>query len=92
MGEGGVIIVFSSHFKRSIKRIDTKLRVKMWNCIRLFQEYPFHATLKTHKLAGRRDGMYAFRVTNDYRIIFRFSDEQVALLEALITHDEYDQD
>jgi len=66
---------------------------------RLFQvldklaEDPYHSTLKTHKLSGQLEGLWACWVEYDCRIVFAFESdpntgEDVIVLIDLGTHDE----
>lgn len=90
-GKEGVRVLFSSRFVRSVKQISADLQQKIDERIRTLEAYPFHASLKTHKLHGKHSECWAFRVTGDYRVIFRFHEKGVVLLEALVSHDDYDR-
>ena len=43
---------------------------------------------RTHKLTGRLEGLWAFSVSYDYRVIFKFLKEDEILLIDIVTHDE----
>lgn len=40
-----------------------------------FEEDPFHPALKTHTLSGILKGLWSFRITYEYRLLFDFADE-----------------
>jgi mRNA-degrading endonuclease YafQ of YafQ-DinJ toxin-antitoxin module len=54
----------------------------------LFLQTPFSPQLRTHKLSGRLDGLWAFSVDDDCRVVFEFIDEERALLIDIGKHDE----
>lgn len=54
----------------------------------LFSKKPFNPRLKTHKLVCKLDGLWAFSVGYDYRIVFRFVDAEEVLLIDNRTHNE----
>jgi mRNA-degrading endonuclease YafQ of YafQ-DinJ toxin-antitoxin module len=59
-------ITWDSGFKRAYKRkvkANEQLKTQFWNAIALFQEDPFHSSLKTHKLTGKLKGLWAFAVS-----------------------------
>jgi addiction module RelE/StbE family toxin len=85
-------LVWDEGFKRSYKkRISNNqlLKKKFWEAIDLFIEQPFDPKLKTHKLSGKLDGLWAFSVAYDSRVVFKFiQDNNCALLIDIGTHDE----
>ena len=42
----------------------------------LFFESPFHPSLETHKLHGKYKNYWAFTVIGQYRIMFRFMENE----------------
>ena len=40
--------------------------------ITIFQQDPFHASLRTHSLSGKMGGLWAVRITQKYRLVFIF--------------------
>lgn len=54
----------------------------------LFSKNPFNPKLRTHKLTGRLDGLWAFSVAYDCRVILRFLTKDEALLIDIGGHDE----
>jgi addiction module RelE/StbE family toxin len=54
----------------------------------LFSSEPFHPSLKTHNLSGNLKDYWALSITYEYRLVFKFVDENKALLIDIGTHDE----
>jgi len=82
---------WSSGFERALKKwlgkhpadqelIRTRLEV--------FIDNPFAPELKNHKLSGQLQGLRAFSVSYDCRIVFSMVEETTALLVSIGTHDE----
>lgn len=49
---------------------------------------PFDTRLRTHKLSGKLEGLYSFRVDYDTRVVFYFAGEDRAVFVDVGTHDE----
>ena len=86
-----ISLIWDDAFKKSYKKRisgNTILKKKFWNNIDLFCSEPFDARLKTHKLTGKLDGMWAFSVSYECRVVFKFIDDKTALLVDIGSHDE----
>ena len=91
-----VKLVWGSSFKRAYKKSikgRRDLRDKLVELLEIFQNDPFHPILKTHKLSGKLEGLWAFVVEYDCRVIFKFVEnpdtkEKEALLVDIGRHDE----
>ena len=84
-------ITWDSGFKRTYKRKvkgNEQLKKQFWNAIALFQEDPFHSSLKTHKLTGKLKGLWAFAVSYDCRVLFSFLNQNEVLLIDIGANDE----
>lgn len=85
-------LVWDPAFKRSYKKRisnDVLLKKKFWDALGLFEKNPFDARLKTHKLTGKLDGSWAFSITYDGRVVFKFYDNyKTVLLIDIGSHDE----
>ena len=85
-------LVWDAGFKRSYKkriRTDAVLQENFWDALELFVKNPFHPYLKTHKLTGELHGSWAFSISHDRRVIFKFfNDNKNVLLIDIGTHDE----
>jgi len=54
----------------------------------MFAKDPFQSRLRTHKLTGKLDGLWAFSVSYDCRVIFKFLSKKEILLIDIGGHDE----
>lgn len=85
-------LVWDPGFKRAYrKRIqrDTFLPKRFRTSIQKFVEDPFDTSLKIHNLPGRLQGLWAFSVAYDCRVVFKFIEkQQAALLIDIGSHDE----
>ena len=69
---------FKKVYKKKIKG-NEGLRKRFWNSMGLFSRNPFDARLRTHKLTGKLEGLWAFSVDYDWRVIFKFLKEDEIL-------------
>jgi len=55
-----------------------------------FIEDPYTPELETHKLTGQLEGLWAFSVAYDCRVVFSFADDnrQQVILHDIGTHDQ----
>ncbi len=84
-------IVWDEGFKKSYKRKiknNVELKKKFWTTMELFSTDPFNARLRTHKLTGKLEGLWAMSVTFDCRVIFKFLNKSTVLLIDIGSHDE----
>ncbi len=89
-------LVWDSSFRRALKvrtRNDRDLQERILDTLDELVVDPFQPKLKTHKLKGRLDGLWASTVEYDCRIIFLFAPdpqggEDVIVLVDLGSHDE----
>jgi len=58
--------------------------------IQILKENPFHSSLHTKHLSGKLSGLLSFRITRDWRVIFRFLEPDIIqLIEAADRKDIY---
>jgi mRNA-degrading endonuclease YafQ of YafQ-DinJ toxin-antitoxin module len=62
---------FKRVYRKKVKN-DAELKDRFWEAMEMFAKEPFHARLRTHKLTGRLEGLWAFSVSFDCRVIFKF--------------------
>ncbi len=75
-------IFYSSHFEKSFKRLERKLRIKALKKELVFREDCFDPSLKTHKLKGHLANYWSFSIDRENRIMFSFeSDGKVTFLD-----------
>ena len=72
--------------KEQLKELSIRLEGKKELILK--KEKPFNPKLRTHKLTGRLEGLWAFSVSYDHRVIFKFLKEDEILLIDIGTHDE----
>ena len=73
-------IVYGSSFLKSAKKLPANSREKLAYLISLFQKNPFNPLLHTKSLSGSLSGLYSFRITRDWRVIFQFVDTNTTKL------------
>jgi mRNA interferase YafQ len=91
-----MILTTDPSFKRSFKRLTRKnpqLQDKILEVLELLSIDPFVPSLKSHKLAGKLDGLWACSVTYDCRIVFAFrtdttNGEDLIVLVDVGSHDD----
>ncbi|MDI6727557.1 MAG: type II toxin-antitoxin system mRNA interferase toxin, RelE/StbE family [Thermodesulfovibrionales bacterium] len=78
---------FKRVYRKEIKP-DNNLKKRFWDVMDMFSKNPFNPRLRTHKLTGKLEGLWAFSVTYDCRVIFKFLDKNEVLLIDIGGHDE----
>ncbi|MGC9333494.1 MAG: type II toxin-antitoxin system YafQ family toxin [Anaerolineae bacterium] len=89
-------LAWSSSFRRAFKRRVRKSKVleqRIFEVLHQLAEDPFLPALRSHKLSGNLEGLWACWVEYDCRIIFAFAQdpeygEQVIVLIDIGSHDE----
>lgn len=90
------ILVWDGSFKRAFKRVvgkNPQLEVKIFAVLELLAVAPFSQSLKSHKLRGPLEGLWAYWVEYDCRIIYTLkentdSGEHTIVLIDIGSHDE----
>ncbi len=67
-----VHIVYSSHFLRSARELPMQQKKKLAFLLELLKDNPFDHKLHTKALSGELSGLYSFRITRDWRVLFQF--------------------
>jgi addiction module RelE/StbE family toxin len=78
---------FKRIYRKKIKD-DSELKKRFWKALESFSKNPFNPSLKTHKLTGRLHGLWAFSVSFDCRVIFKFLNDKEILLIDIGSHEE----
>lgn len=84
-------MVWDQGFKRAYKKKvkhNEALKGLFWDAIEKFSKNPFNKKIKTHKLTGKLQGLWAFSVDYDCRVIFNFLGKSEVLLVDIGGHDE----
>ena len=85
-----MIIRYTKKFQREYKKLSLEIQKKAEAKESLFRKNPFSPTLKTHKLKGELDDMWAFSVDYVNRIVFEFNDDNgIAFFYSIGDHDIY---
>jgi addiction module RelE/StbE family toxin len=72
-------LVWGSSFKKAFKRIVRKnpqLEKRIFEILDLLVSDPFTPSLKSHKLSGQLQGLWACSVAYDCRIIYTFKPDE----------------
>ena len=78
---------FKRIYRKKVKN-DDELKNRFWSAVEIFVKDPFHPSLRTHKLTGKLEGLWAFSVSYDCRVIFKFLSKTEILLIDIGGHDE----
>jgi len=78
---------FKRIYRKKVKN-DDELKSRFWGAVEMFAKDPFQSRLRTHKLTGKLDGLWAFSVSYDCRVIFKFLSKTEILLIDIGGHDE----
>jgi len=82
-------IVYSQQFVKDFDRLDFKTQKKAREKEIIFRMFPFDNRLRTHKLTGRLEGLWAFSIDYDCRIIFELKSAKTAIFHAIGGHAIY---
>jgi len=86
-------VSYAPSFVRQYKVLSDSLKAEIREKIQSFRDEANHATLDVHKLRGRLDEQYSFRVNYRIRIVLWYtkSKPREAILVAVGDHDVYDR-
>lgn len=83
-------VAYSERFLKSAQKLPVKEQNKLGKLLERLTENPFGPKLHTKHLTGRLSGLYSFRITRDWRVIFRFlSQTEVFLIDVAHRKDIY---
>ena len=75
-------IIYHSDFKKSVQKAPKSQKKKLAKLIEVLRGDPFHPLLHTKRLSGKLAKFLSFRITRDWRVIFKFlSAEAVQLVD-----------
>jgi mRNA interferase RelE/StbE len=77
-------VEFVKSARKEFDRLDTKLKVKTAEALRLLAQNPFSELLKVKKLKGANN-LYRIRL-GDYRIVYEIRNEQLIVLVIKVGH------
>jgi addiction module RelE/StbE family toxin len=78
---------FRKIYTRKVRN-DALLKKRFWKAMELFSRNPFIPRLRTHKLSGKLEGLWAFTVAYDCRVVFKFLNGDEVLLVDVGGHEE----
>jgi addiction module RelE/StbE family toxin len=84
-------IFLDEGFKRSFRKIirnNIDIKNKFTEKLELLKENPYHPFLKTHKLSGKLQNYMAFSIDYNFRVVFKFINNNTVLLIDIGTHEE----
>jgi addiction module RelE/StbE family toxin len=84
-------LIWDQGFKKAYEkkvRNDEDLKKKFWKSMKLFSADPFNKQLRTHKLTGKLQGLWAFSIEYNVRVIFSLLKENEVLLIDIGSHEE----
>ncbi|OGI64326.1 hypothetical protein A2914_02865 [Candidatus Nomurabacteria bacterium RIFCSPLOWO2_01_FULL_41_21] len=84
-----MIIRYTAKFKREYSKLILEIQKKAETREKVFRLSPFAPTLKTHKLSGDLEDLWAFSVDYNYRIIFEFLENEIVIFHSIGDHDIY---
>ncbi|MFA5942772.1 MAG: type II toxin-antitoxin system mRNA interferase toxin, RelE/StbE family [Candidatus Paceibacterota bacterium] len=82
-------ILYSSRFVRRYKKLPASVRLSAERRESLFRKDLKNPILSIHKLKGKLSGLWAFSITDRYRIIFEFADDDTIIFHTVGDHDIY---
>ncbi|MBI2609884.1 type II toxin-antitoxin system RelE/ParE family toxin [Candidatus Giovannonibacteria bacterium] len=65
-------ILFTEKFLDSAARLPRNQQEKLSKLTEILEKNVFHPQLHTKALVGKLSGLYSFRITRDWRVIFQF--------------------
>lgn len=84
-------IYFSPVFDKKLKKIvknNLILKKNILKQLQLFNRFPYHPSLRTHKLKGQRCDQFAIWLHADLRALYIKDKEDIIFVD-LIDHDHY---
>ena len=82
-------IFYSPTFRKRYKKLPIEIRIQAQKKEELFRKHPFAFSLDTHKLHGRMNGLHAFSISDNYRIVFEFISKNIVRFHTIGTHEVY---
>ncbi|MDP4007854.1 MAG: type II toxin-antitoxin system mRNA interferase toxin, RelE/StbE family [Candidatus Peregrinibacteria bacterium] len=83
-------LTYHPKFVKQYKKLPENIKKLLQKKGGIFMHDPFDESLKTHKLKGELMNYYSFRVNYEYRVMFKFMDNDVILFYQVGTHEVYD--
>ncbi len=82
-------IQYSPRFQKQYKDLSKTIKLVTEKRELLFRSNPFALQLRTHKLKGRLNGLWAFSIDYKYRVIFEFIENDIVRFHSVGDHKIY---
>lgn len=83
-------IHYTSRFIKDLKKLSRDKQRLATKREKIFRKDPFSQTLKTRKLSGKLKDYWAFSITYQDRVLFRFINRDEAIFYKIGSHAIYD--
>ncbi|MBI2054084.1 MAG: type II toxin-antitoxin system mRNA interferase toxin, RelE/StbE family [Candidatus Staskawiczbacteria bacterium] len=75
-------IYYGDNFLKRIKKFNEKQQAKLARLVVLLKNDPYHPQLHIKSLSGEFSGIYSFRITRNFRVLFKFmSPDEIILFD-----------
>ena len=76
-------IRFSKKFVKGFKKLNRKTQKRFYDRLKIFEENPYHPTLRNHQLAGEYSQFRSINITGDIRAIYHVvrQEEKVQVIQ-----------
>ena len=82
-------VYVSSEFQKSFYKLSIQIQELAEKKDIWFRKNAFDARLRAHKLKGELEGYWSYSINYQYRILFRFINENEVIYYDIGTHDIY---
>lgn len=82
-------VYYTSRFTKDLKKLSKEKQKLAVGREGIFRKNPFAPTLKTHKLTGKLEGLWAFSLTYHDRVIFKFIKNSEVIFYKIGSHEIY---
>jgi len=79
----------TSEFEKSYRKLPLRVKKLAEKKDKWFRQDAFDSRLHTHKLKGELEGYWSYYANYQYRILFRFIDDNEVIYYDIGTHDVY---
>jgi mRNA interferase RelE/StbE len=80
-------VIYSENFRRSVEKMPIEVKKQLKKKLSIMIENPRHASLRTKKLRGRKDGIFEGSINMDIRFTWEYFEEGI-ILRNIGHHDE----
>lgn len=79
-------LIYTKYFVKQYKGLQKNIQNKFKERLNIFTDDQHNMILNIHGLRGKYAGKFSFNVTADYRVIFAYENDGVAILIDIGTH------